>query len=110
MSTAPRRKVPYTVPVQIVIVLFVTIAVMIVGGLVWSGHDAKPLIDFVLLIIPPTVGTILLGRKQEKIHDDTASIKQSVNGNLDAKLAELRAAIEALGNKTEGTENDSQLG
>jgi len=108
MSTRPRRKVPKTVPVQIFVVLFATIAILIVGGLLWSGHDAKPLMDFILVLIPPTVGTILVGRKQEAIHSDTESIKQSVNGNLDAKLAELRAAIEAL--STERKEKTDELG
>lgn len=92
-------------PVALAVIAFAALVVACVVGLVFVGRDIAAIVYFLTAFVPATVGLVVVASKQEKVldqarsnADDLQQVKRAVNGQLDAKFADVHAAIVENGN------------
>lgn len=91
--------------VSLGVLAFAALCVSLVFALVYTGHDSTVFMSSILTIIPVTVGVIVVSSKVEKVNDTTAGIKERVNGQLDARFAEVMRQIDDLARTITGYHN-----
>jgi len=93
-------------PIALGVIGFACLCVGIVGTLVYSGKDAGQFLTFVVMLIPSTIGLVIVSKQTQSVSDKTDaqtdkidSIHDNVNGKLDAKFRALGDKISAVDNK-----------
>lgn len=77
-----------TTPVILAVIGFAAICVGCVTALVAFGRDPATLVGFIAILIPQTIGFVVLSHRVESVRGDTENIRHAVNGKLSKQLSD----------------------